>query len=143
MSKIAYMNEKGNLSIIVTAPDFKDKLEDLAKELVPENTEYTILEDKQIPKSRNYRNGWEIIGNSNEVTINLDKAKTQHMDNIVAKATQRVPKDAFGQPDFSIVKKEFEALDIAGAKDLTELYNLWPKSIDKRSKKREYVIFEE
>jgi len=105
-----------------------------------EKCEYKIVTDSDLPVSRNWRDAWTLDENLTEIDVSLEKAKPIHRQLIQTKALERLPMDGFGRQDLTQVESELEALDIDGAASLTELYNMWPESIDLRSDDREYVV---
>lgn len=106
---------------------------------VCEKREYEIIDSVEIPQSRNYRDAWK--SENGKINIDLEKAKAAHKALIGIKARERVPFDAFGNQDLSAVMDEAKALEIEKAKNLTELYNKWPDSINNRLSDREYEVF--
>lgn len=142
---IVYQNSDGRLS--VDYPEYKNKTPEVteedfllavAKRVVPEGVTFKIIEESELPKSRNYRNAWE-WDNDKAYSISLDKAKELQKEMIVRKAKERIPRDEWGDQDLTTIKAELDALDIDNAKDLNELYNKWPKSIETRKSKRAYI----
>lgn len=102
---------------------------------------WRIVNTSDIPKSRNWRNAWTGENNTETVDIDLEKAKVLHKELMASKAKERIEKDLMGEQDFTKVKKEIEAIDLSKIKTLDELYNTFPKSIDKRPEKRKYKMY--
>jgi hypothetical protein len=142
MKRIVYTNPDNSVSMIIPAPDWQGTLEELAAKDVPAGLEWRIVEATQLPASRNWRNAWTDANPTDTVDVDLEKAKQEHLNLMVSVAAERVQPNAFGQRDFSQVEAEIEALrpQVEAATTLTELYNLWPASISKRSGQREYVV---
>jgi hypothetical protein len=168
MKRIVYTNPNTNaVHVIVPAPEFENQLEAIAAKDVPTyrammangetaaeaearfgvsdlgaNVPWRIVDVAQLPASRNWRNAWTDANPTDTVDVDLEKAKQEHLNLMVSVAAERVQPNAFGQRDFSQVEAEIEALrpQVEAATTLTELYNLWPASISKRSGQREYVV---
>lgn len=130
--KLKFKNDKVSILRLISG-EIEDQLQ--KREDFKDIISYEIIEEKDVPVSRNYRDAW-----THDLNIDIEKAKKIHRGLIIKAAKKRVEKDEFGNQDFSTVKAEIDALDIDGAKDLTELYNTWPKSIETRTTKREYKI---
>jgi len=126
--------EDGGVSIIVPAPGVS--VEQLIP-LVPEGAEWKVIDGSKIPVSRTYRDAWEGL---ETITINLEKAKAVQKAHIIAKAHARVPKDEFGQQDFTQVKAELAAINWEALTTLDEVYNTWAPSIEQRSGTRQYIL---
>lgn len=92
------------------------------------------------PNDRTYRRALRFNGQKFE--IDLDHAKELHKQLIPEKIVERTPKDVFGQQDFTEAKKEMDDLipKIETAKNMDELYNIWPKSIENRKSARKYKL---
>jgi hypothetical protein len=134
--KIKYTNPDGSLAIVHPAPDFKGTMEELAAKTVPEGLSWSTVEEADLPISRNYRDAW--VENGSVVDIDLEKAKPLQKGHMIRKASDRA-RDEFGNIDQQVID-EINALDVTSAADLTELYNMWPTSIDNRVEPRPYVI---
>ena len=94
-----------------------------------------IINEDEIPTSRTYRDAW-----NHDLEIDLKKAIPVQKRLITQKAHERVETDEFGIQDFSTVKAEMDALDFNNVKNIDELYNLWPSSIERRKGKRKYSL---
>jgi len=57
--KILYLTPKGTLSIIVPV-EWRGTMEELAQQQVPTGLKYKIVEDSEIPETREFRNAWDI-----------------------------------------------------------------------------------
>ena len=57
--KILYLTPEGTLSIIVPV-EWKSTMEKLAQQQVPTGLKYKIVEDSEIPETREFRNAWDI-----------------------------------------------------------------------------------
>lgn len=58
--KIIYKQENGILSIITPVESDLMTIEDIAKKDVPTGLPYKIIEDTDLPSSREFRNAWTI-----------------------------------------------------------------------------------
>lgn len=58
--KIIYKQENGTLSIITPVESDLMTIEDIAKKDVPTGLPYKIIEDTDLPSSREFRNAWTI-----------------------------------------------------------------------------------
>lgn len=133
--QLAYTRpEDGGVSIIVPAPGVS--VEQLIP-LVPEGAEWKVIDGSKIPVSRTYRDAWEGL---EDITINLEKAKEVQKKRIIAIAHQRVPRDEFGQQDFTQVKAELAAINWESLTTLDEVYNTWAPGIEQRSETRQYIL---
>lgn len=144
--RIVYTTAEGETAIVVPSPKFNGTIEQLAKETVPEGLKWREITTGALPQSRNYRNAWTDANETQTVDIDLEKAKQVQRDLMVQKLMERTPKDELGRVDTAFQDKvlaEIKAIDTEKAKDLTELYNMFPASIDKRSGEREYVVHKE
>lgn len=99
--------------------------------------EFDVFSKNDAPISKNYRNAWTY-----DFDINLEKAKPIQKQLMIKKAHERIQADQWGNKDFSVVDAEITELESAidAAKDLTELYNIWPASIELREESREYIV---
>jgi len=100
-----------------------------------EIVDWSEIQEIDLPKSRNYRDAWD-----HDLKIDLPKAKVIQKQLIVKKAYERIAADDFGRKDFTVVEDELKKLNIDQAKNIDELYNLWPLSIDNRTQTRKYEI---
>jgi hypothetical protein len=129
--RIIYTTPEGSVSVVVPAPDYAGTLEALASHVVPEGIEWRIVEVEQLPASRNWRNAWTDAEPTETVDIDLERAKTEHIE-LMRRVLRVTPE----------IEAEIEALKpaIGAAATLTELYNIWPASAEKRSGARPYVV---
>jgi len=58
--KIIYKQENGTLSIITPVENDLMTIEEIAKKDVPTGLPYKIIEDTDLPSSREFRNAWTI-----------------------------------------------------------------------------------
>lgn len=100
--------------------------------------EYREISSSELPVSKNYRNAWTDDFETDTIDIDLEKAKEIQSQLIIEKAYKRAV-DKWGNVK-KLTKQEIEDIDLSSAKTVEELYNMWPKSIDKRNGKREYII---
>ncbi len=61
--KIIYKQENGTLSIITPVENNLMTIEEIAKKDVPTGLSYKIIEDTDLPTSREFRNAWTIADN--------------------------------------------------------------------------------
>ena len=59
--KIIYKAENGILSVITPVVNNLMTIEDIAKKDVPTGLPYKIIEDTDLPSSREFRNAWTIV----------------------------------------------------------------------------------
>lgn len=128
--KVSILNPVGEIDISAEI----EKWEAANREKVLSYEQITL---DQLPPSRNWRDAWSVNDNG-EVIIDLEKAKNIHKKLIAQKARERLPKDDFGDQDFSTVKTELDTIDFEGIVDLDGLFNAWPKSIENRKGTRKY-----
>jgi hypothetical protein len=66
--KIIYLHDDNTLACIVPAPEILRTMtiEQIAKKDVPTGKAYKIIEDNELPSSREFRNAWTI--NESELT---------------------------------------------------------------------------
>lgn len=57
--KLAWKNDEGGISIFTPHPDFADKLDDIAAQIVPQGKTYKIIDDANMPTDRTKRNSWD------------------------------------------------------------------------------------
>jgi pseudouridine-5'-phosphate glycosidase len=88
-------------------------------------------EVEKLPQSRNYRDAW-----THDLDIDLEKAKQIQKVLIEQKMYERTKT----LHEREIVKNEILALDVDAAKNINQLYNIWPESIDMREKPRDYKL---
>ena len=132
--RIAHTTEDGGVAYIIPAPGVS--VEQLLH-LVPEGATWKVVDASEIPVSRTYRDAWEGL---EDISINLEKAKEVQKKRIIAIAHQRVPRDEFGQQDFTQVKAELAAINWEALTTLDEVYNTWAPSIEQRSGTRQYIL---
>ena len=72
--RIIYQNDKGEVSVIIPAPDCRYSMEELSKKCVPEGKNYKIIEDSDLPKDRFFRNAWE-YDDEEGITVSFTKAQ--------------------------------------------------------------------
>uniref|UniRef100_A0A6H1ZCV6 Tail fiber assembly protein n=1 Tax=viral metagenome TaxID=1070528 RepID=A0A6H1ZCV6_9ZZZZ len=70
MEKIIYRTDKG-ISIVNPTGEFP--IEDVIQKSVPKDTDYWIVDEKDIPKDRSFRDAWEWDG----AKIKIDNVKKQ------------------------------------------------------------------
>jgi len=99
--------------------------------------EYREIQESDLPQSKNYRNAWVDTG---KVDIDLERAKPLQRGLMIQKMYERIEPDEFGERDLSETIAEIKAIDVSKAKNIDELYNLWPASIERRSGDRKYKI---
>ena len=60
MSKlIIYKTENNGVAIIIPSPNWKGTIEELAAKDVPTGVPYKIVDSKDIPSDRTFRNAWK------------------------------------------------------------------------------------
>lgn len=156
--KYLIQNNDDTVSIVHLIRDkktgtFKESIDDIVNNWVPEKRNkiknILPLNDEDIPLKRNYRNSWQYDEDSKKISIDIEKAIGCQVGIIIQKAHERCPKDSFGQTDFSQVEAELNDIDFKSIDNLDDLYNTFPKSIDKRLdkngkvKRREYRMYQE
>jgi hypothetical protein len=129
--RIIYTTPEGSVSVVVPAPDYIGTLETLASKVVPEGLDWRIVDVAALPASRNWRNAWTDAEPTETVDIDLERAKVEHIE-LVRRVLRVTPE----------LEAEISALQpaINAAATLTELYNIWPDSAEKRSGTRPYVV---
>ena len=58
MNRIIYPNSEGGVSVFVPSPDCDLTIEQMAEQVVPENTPYKIVDESEIPSDRTFRDAW-------------------------------------------------------------------------------------
>ena len=56
--RIIYKREDGGVAVVY--PVFAEGVDSLAKDVVPTGLKYKIVEDSEIPETREFRNAWDI-----------------------------------------------------------------------------------
>lgn len=84
MEKIIYKTDKG-ISIVHPTGEFP--IEDVIQKSIPKDTEYWIVDEKDIPKDRAFRNAWEWDGV--KIVINAEKQQAI-TDKISAKEASKI-----------------------------------------------------
>lgn len=125
--RIVYTNQDGSVSIVVPAPDYAGTMEELAEKVVPQGVTYRIIATSDLPASRNWRNAWTDANPTDTVDIDLEKAKVEH---IMLMQRKNAP----------VAEVDTLRHAVQDVTTLTELYNIWPASIEKRSGTREYIV---
>lgn len=138
MKKIIYTQEDGSVAVLTKGINETRTLEELAEKDVPKGCSWRIIEEEQLPFSRQWRNAWTDEFETETVDVDFEKAKDCHKLLIAQLAEYRVPVDVFGQKDYSTVSKELEDIDFDSITTLDELYNTWPASIETRLENRKY-----
>lgn len=57
--RIIYPTDDGGVAILIPAPDCGLSLEDIARKDVPLGKPFKIVDAKDIPEDRTFRNAWE------------------------------------------------------------------------------------
>ena len=82
-----------------------------------------------------------LVGSNGKIVgVDLEKAKEVQKTNIIKTASRVIPRDEFGQQDFTQVKAELDAINWEALTTLDEVYNTWPPSIDQRNGTRQYIL---
>ena len=59
--KVIYLDEEnGGICILYPAPEWADRMEELAQKDVPTGLKYKIVEDSVFPSDRSFRGAWEM-----------------------------------------------------------------------------------
>ena len=58
--RIIYKNDDGTVAVIIPTDECKLTIEQIAKKDVPTGKPYKIIEETDLPNSREYRNAWTI-----------------------------------------------------------------------------------
>lgn len=78
--RIVYTSEDGDCCIIIPAVECGLSIEDIAKKDVPNGLSYRIIDVKQLPQDRVFRNAWTDEFDTETVDVHIDKAKKQTRD---------------------------------------------------------------
>lgn len=73
--RIIYTNSENKLCVVIPAPDCQLSLEQIIQKDVPPNTQYTVIDDVDLPQERTFRGAWEEDAANASITINIDEAK--------------------------------------------------------------------
>ena len=57
--KIIYNTTENTLAVIVPSPNWTGTMQELAAKDVPTGVAYKIIEDSELPDTRDFRNAWE------------------------------------------------------------------------------------
>ena len=60
MKRIIYKNNDGTISVIIPSPFESRTVDEIAKKDVPKDKPYKIIEDTDLPTSRELRNAWTV-----------------------------------------------------------------------------------
>lgn len=134
MDRIVY-EDNGKVKIEIPSPEYKGTMNELAQMLGL--SDYDIVSVTDLPASRNYRDAWK-----KDLSIDIDGAKEIQKKLMAKKALERIEPDMYGERDLAQVKQEIETLqaDLDAATTLTEVYNIFPASIERRKEPREYKV---
>lgn len=113
MSNVISYQDGDVCKLIIPTPVNENRLDDLAKELLPAGTVYKIIDTVSIPQNRIFRNAW-ILG-VNEVLIDHPKAETLHLNRLKILRDKQLK-----QLDMEYLK----ALEIKDAIEQTRVANL-------------------
>jgi hypothetical protein len=58
--KIIYQTEDNTVAVITPSPKWAGTIEELAAKDVPTGSPYSIIEDTELPDTREFRNAWEV-----------------------------------------------------------------------------------
>lgn len=77
MKRIIYTQQNGIIAIVTPNNQFKGDINDLAKEVVPQEATYEIVDDRNIPKDNTFRDAWEqdTGPSKRKIKVNLERAK--------------------------------------------------------------------
>ena len=79
MKRVIFENDEGGMSVLIPSPNCKLSIEEVAKKDVPLGRAFEIVDTKDIPSDRTFRNAWKKKGK--KVDVDIDKAK-EHTHNI-------------------------------------------------------------
>ena len=95
MKKIVFTKPLGGIGIITPGPEWTGTLDELAQKTIP-NTPYYIIDEVDLPKDRTFRDAWRKTG-------------------------LQVKEDLVESRKIALQKEPTKAVEIAQAKDITEL----------------------
>ena len=88
--RIVYQSDEGIAAVVIAAPDYSGKMEDLLKRVVPENCQDSadIVDVDTVESDRTFRNAW-VTSSGESVSVDLDKSKVLAKEKV---REARVPK---------------------------------------------------
>lgn len=88
--RILFNTDQGELAIVIPAPDSGLTLEKVIEKCVPKGKSYKVIDISDMPIDWTFRDAWEDTELSGNVQVNMDKARTIHMDRIRYYRDQRL-----------------------------------------------------
>lgn len=73
MKKIIYKHTNNEVAVVNIVDGISDTLESLVPRVVPSNHEWAIIEEKEIPIDRTFRDAW--IFKNKSISVDIEKAK--------------------------------------------------------------------
>ena len=144
--KIVFEDVDGSVGVIIPAAEFSENLKFLAEKDVPEGCSWRIVDDHELPTSRNWRNAWTDKNPTQTIDVDLEKAKIEHKKLMFTICKERLPvSELTGQAlssDFEALVSQIEEMDFSEVNEFSDLYNRWIDTYDKRTENRVYVMHE-
>lgn len=130
MKRIIYTREDGGVSIIIPSPDWEGTIEELAVKDVPDDIDYQIVDETDIPSDRTFRNAWK--EGQGKPEVDMPKAREIHMGRIRIdrdKKLTELDKRNYGS-EFDAERQTLrdipQSFDLEIATNPDELKALWP-----------------
>lgn len=130
MKRIIYTREDGGVSIIIPSPDWEGTIEELAVKDVPDDIDYQIVDETDIPSDRTFRNAWK--EGQGKPEVDMPKAREIHMGRIRIdrdKKLTELDKRNYGS-EFDAERQTLrdipQSFDLEIATTPDELKALWP-----------------
>lgn len=106
--RIIYQSSDGGVHVVIPNPTSLLSLEQIAAKSVPTGTPYRIINTKELPTDRFFRNAWEVESITNDLSgtstksirINLEKAKN------IAHDIRRIKREEEFAPYDNIIAKQ-------------------------------------
>lgn len=116
MSKrIIYTNELGIVSVIIPNDSWPGTLEELAAKDVPGDLPYKIIDEQDLPATREFRNAWVDVTPENSIDICCTKAK-----DLVLEKLRKERNDLLKESDIEYTIAMERGLDVGNIKTKRE-----------------------
>lgn len=79
---VVFKNTDGSCGVIHPSPKCGLTIEEVATKDVPKGLEYRIIDKSLLPQDRYFRNAWTDDNPTDTVDIDMEKARSIHMDKI-------------------------------------------------------------
>ena len=138
MKVIVINNTDGTCGIMVPATKALEILtiEDIAAKDVPEGLSWRICDNSNLPSSREFRNAWTDSNATDTVDIDIDKAKSIHLDNIrkvrdkkLALLDVETLKGIDVQAEKQVLRDIPQVINLTNINNIEDLKLVWPEEL--------------